>query len=304
MFLKSIRPTACLGFLLAAAPFAFCQKSFVFPHALERDGSIVAIGWDLSGGQNQFRWIVDGTGPVITRTIAPIGALYSLYGNEEIYQMVAASLGGKEWGYNYSIYSVQKGVAQVGLGVAGGPSVSEVRFPACDVDSKEPAGVEVYFNPREYSRSSMAGEYARSASQFAKTQKLWSQSSFRVTIGDLPCAKMRKVGPITIRVQPPNHNPEARIGQIEFDTEIGLVDSGPFREALSKTVAGPPQEYPFRLEYLDDDGNVLLSLITMVVIESVDKANPLDAFDPADPENGEKPIKLKWTHRGHVTVLK
>lgn len=295
--------------LISLSAVSSAQKTYSFPHVLETSGRIVAIGWDLSGGQVEYTWTVDATGPVVTRTISPIGALFSLYGNDEFFTMVAESLAGKENGNSYSIYSTQK--IALGQNLATAPVVNEVRFPACDVSSKEPAGIEVYFNPKEYrlERVRAPGEF-KAGAELAKRQKSWNPSNFRLKLGDLPCSRALRITAVSNAqggtVSLPASRTAAGFTLSDVEITVPLEDAPAFREMLRSTIEGKPTMLPMRLDYLDDEGTVLMALEAVVYIVSVDKENPLDPFDPSDPANKEKGIIVKVKHelKGHVTLIR
>lgn len=294
--------TACAALTLPAV----AQKTYSFPHALESTGRIVAIGWDLSGGQLEYVLDVDDSGaPIARRQYSPIGALYSLYGNDEFFRSLQEAFAGSEIGNTYSIYSLQKSV--LGQNVAADCLVTRVRFPACNVNSKEPAGIEVYFNPKEYrlERVRSSGE-SKVGEAIAKRQKLWMPANFRVKLGNLPCSRITAVTNATGGTV---HLPASRVGKGfqlgDIAITIPLEDAPAFREVLTATIQGKPSPLPLRLEYLDEDGLLLLALEATVYISSVEKENPLDPFDPSDAANKEKPVIVKVKQfSGHVTLIR
>lgn len=302
MILINIRRAAVAAVTLGILSVpCLAQKTFVFPHALERDGRIVAIGWDLSGGQVEFVVGTDTAGaPVVTRQHKPIGALYSLYGNGEIFKMVQAAFEGKPWDSTYTIYRTdQRPVSAGATSVQAGQQISQVRFPACDVNSKDPAGIEVYFNPKEYTVQKSVSWDTKPASTIAKKQKMWSPSNFRITIGDLPCSRVSRAKGIIINS---GTGGGGKFSASDFEITIPLEDAGPFREMLRYTIEGTPKTPTMRLEYLDEDGTVLLALTCTVRMSSVDKEDPLDPFDPSDSANKDKPVKVTFGIGGPTPI--
>lgn len=300
--LNTSRVAVAATALISLSAVSFAQKTFSFPHVLEQDGRIVAIAWDLSGGQLEFVLEKDASGAtVVRRQHSPIGALYSLYGNDELYQNVASALAGKPPARDLTplVYQVWRKIS-TSANLATQPFVNEVVFPGGDVDSKNPAGVEIYFNPKEYRfERSKDGAEVKGGFDAAKKQKMWTPSNFRLTIGDLPCSRVRK----TTRVRATEV--QAVFAEIRsFQFTLPLEDAKAFLAPLRDTIAGTPKELPLRMEYLDEDGTVLMALTMMVYVSSVDKEDPLDPYDPSDPVNKEKPATVKVTYNGQVTLDK
>jgi hypothetical protein len=72
--------------------------------------------------------------------------------------------------------------------------ITEVTFPALDGASKEAAFFEVALAPESVTDAKASGKAGAAAKQ-----KVWLASSFRIEIGGLPCNRVAKVDPFTIR---------------------------------------------------------------------------------------------------------
>jgi hypothetical protein len=75
--------------------------------------------------------------------------------------------------------------------------ITEVTFPALDAASKDSAFITVKFQAEEINYAK--GDDAVLKGNLNAKQKKWLPSNFRVSLGDLPCAKVTKVDSFTIK---------------------------------------------------------------------------------------------------------
>jgi hypothetical protein len=279
---------SALAIVLTAPSMA--QRTFVRPHVLEKSGTISAILWDQGGGQSSIEF----EGEVSRRVLVPIEGVVSPYGNDQLFAWLVSNINGKPTTENFNLYSVEKGARNlISLEKC---SPGSIRIPACDVDSKEARGIEVSIMPGSISNS---GPFDGTASKIdAKKQKMWLPSNFRLSVGNLPCSRVSKIDSFTIK-QGLNGDLDGD-GNADIASEVGdlsflvpMSDAPVFQKAMQ-------QEFPYRHEMLDDDGNTLFTVTGTVIITSAE----LDdiCLSPTDPS-----AMLRVTahhHRGHVTVLK
>jgi hypothetical protein len=296
--LKTFRRFAIVALATYAVSVpAFAQKTFVRPHLLQQDGVNIGIAWDLTGGQIGYdlSFAADGT-PLVKQSYIPLDGLYSLYGNDVIFKAIAGALDGSQIPWDHTISPLRK--SDVGQLVVLQPRITLVIFPGGDVDSKDPAGVEC-MHLGQVMQSAGSLTRAESELSLAKKQKLWSAANFRLTIGDLPCSKVKSTAPVQAQF--------ATLIDSKFAGSSCIIpasDAPAFRDLLKQTSAGTPKELPYRFDYLDQDGNVLMSLVSTIVITSVDKGDIFDPFDPSDVKNGDKPVVVQYRFKGHITLIR
>jgi hypothetical protein len=74
--------------------------------------------------------------------------------------------------------------------------LSEVKIPACDASSKDPAYLGVEFASDLTFSKRASGKLTAPSS---KSQKAWLPSNFRLKIGELPCKRVSKIDSFTIK---------------------------------------------------------------------------------------------------------
>jgi len=288
-----------LSFVVASA-VAFSSissaqvKQFVLPHVCERNGSILGISWNTTGGQRRFTEYT----PAGLLTVAPIDQLFSLYDNTDIYQWLMSNTNGKPTAQSYTISSLDKSdttVLQTSL------TPFQITFPFCDIDSKDPGGLQVSaVGDISEGKSSID---AQAAKQIGKKQKAWLCSNFRLTIGNLPCSRVCHIDSFTwrrggITDSGPNVGITDSISDMDFT--IPQSDVAPFLDAFKATSAGSPTSYPVKLEYLDGDGNTLMTVLMTCAITGVGRDNMF-----SNPTDTSALFRVNSHHYiGTVTIVK
>jgi hypothetical protein len=280
---------SAVALVLSVACFSAAQKTFSFPHVLEKNGFIEGIAWNFTGGQ-----------PLANGGCEPFDALFSLYGSDSVYSWLIQNINGTPTKTSYSIYSVQKGARLGGLMEEMVPL--EIILPACDGGSKDPAGLRaigrITFKAKE------GATIARAQDDLAKKQKTWLCSNFRIKIGNLPASRVSKVDAISIK---------QAIGDLDGDgapdtyyrsgdvvVTLPAADAGMYLEAFRMSQAGSPVELPIQLDFLDGDGLVLLSYLNVMGVVG---CGPSDMFaDPADPDATVQ-VRLRSIHDGKKGIL-
>lgn len=250
----------------ALGAFALGQKAFVAPHVLtDGAGNVQGIIWDVSGGQRAS----DPSG------FASFEGLFSLYGNDSVYQWLCKNVNGAPTTASYDVYSAAKDERLAWTMSDMIPL--EIVLPKCDVDSKDQAGVRavgrITFKAKE-------GATLARASQVPRRQAIW-ESAVTSRIGDLPTGNTLKVDEIKLqRATGADGVPYYRVS--DFGVEVPMVDAPAFQKAFEATLAGTPTDYPVQIDYLDTDGLPLLRFNTVCQIVAAGPANLwLDSSSPS-----------------------
>lgn len=261
--------------------FASAQKSFVRPHALEVDGALIGIAWDLTGGQpgaDRFENGVPISGP------QNLDALFSLYGNGPVFAWAKNAMQGNTGQIGPTIYPISKYVTPCNS--SDWYSLVGIEFPGCDSDSKDSGGISMRIKSKTYQKKADQQIASKGFQEAAKKQKMWMVSNFRVSIGDLPNTRISKIDPIVFRQVVGDFDgdgsPDARYPANSWKFTLGRIDAAAYQAAFNSTLAGAPKDYLFQLDYLDEAGNMLVGLRMNAQVVGFGPTNPF--ADPADPE--------------------
>lgn len=224
---------------------------------------IQGILWDVSGGQAKSK-----TSDSSTSQWAYIGleALAGLVGNDGFFNWLSSNMSGKMTPATWDIYSLVRGDTQTWTATDLIPRV--ITFPACDVDSKDPGGITVLMDANLKLKD---GGSSPKNQDVARKQKMWMCSQFRLRIGDLPCNRVQRIGVHSSVRQTTDQTLRYVPGPLTFD--IPAADAPAFQKAFEATLAGVPTEYPVQVDYLDADGNRLLSFVTSMIIVACGPSN-------------------------------
>jgi hypothetical protein len=281
---------------LSASCFAQTAKQFVAPHILEKSGALVGVSWNPTGGQRRH---ILSSGGAITTTSAPIDELVSLYDNADVYQWLMTNLTGKPTPTTYTITSLDKSDTSV---LQASMTPFQITFPFCDIDSKDPGGLDVV-SAGDVSPGKSSVDL-QSAKQTAKKQKAWLCSNFRLTIGNLPCSRVSHIDSFTwTRSGITNPGPNVGIDDslTDMDFTLPASDIAPFIDAFNSVDAvGAPTSFPVKLEYLDADGNTLMTVLMTCSITGIGRDNMF-----SDPNDGSALYRVSSHHFvGTVTIVK
>lgn len=282
-----------LGALLATT--AGAQKVFINPHILtDSSGVIQGIMWDPVGGQPEAR----GTGT--TPLAGALRCTFSLYGNDSIFKWLIANVNLSPTPATFDIYSLDKSEPLVWTGVDMLPE--SITLPGCDLDSHDPAGLRavgrITFKAKE------GATIARAQGELARKQKLWSPANYRLRIGDLPCTRTITVDPIecvrTVADLDGDGAPEVYFNPKEYSITVPAADSGAFQKAFEASLAGTPTPYAMQLDYLDEDGNTLMTASMMCCVVAAGRSNIW--MNPSDPDSTYR-VVLRSINDGRKGIL-
>ncbi|MEA2552799.1 MAG: hypothetical protein QOJ65_975 [Fimbriimonadaceae bacterium] len=269
---------------------ALAQKSFVDPHvATDRSGAVLGVLWNVQGGQplaaSTTQWAFIG-----------MEAMVSMIGNDPINNWLVASVNGTAKPLSFDIVSLRKSSTK--KWTADELQNLSITLPACDVDSKDPDGIR-FTAGANFKPSDSAP--AAPSQDVAKKQKMWLQSNFRLRLGDLPCSRVTKIRNIQlIEVDGLEGDEGYASSPLVFD--IPAADAPAFQKAFEATRNGSPILYNVQLDYLDTDGNRLLSLVTQMVVTSV---GPTDIWaDPTDPDATYRVVAIPDKNKSFTSLIR
>jgi hypothetical protein len=177
-----------------------------------------------------------------------------------------------------------------------------VVFPGGDASLKEARNVVITATP-ELMEADPAYAANPNVNKFARKQKAWLCSNFRLRLGDLPCSRVTQFDPLVIELRQvgdldSDGSPDMAVHVSDVAFEIPYEDSPLFMEEFKKSQSGSPSSLPLVVDYLDDDGFLLISVAMTVQIRSV---GPNDIF--TDPAATKKPPVKVSTHSGESKPL-
>jgi hypothetical protein len=277
------RLVGCLTAMTAVFPASAADSSFSAPFQILFEDGTGGIGWGLNGGQPSVRFEVDATGPIIRKGYVPFISLWSVADGKSMFQWLADSV--------KSPTPVEKNIRMLTSAreattkICRDTRIVGARFPGCDIDAKDARGVEIAFEQREGDRL-LGHELAHVIQQAGKRQKMWQSSAFRLRVADWPTERVSKIESFTIKQGvSPSGAPTWDVSDLEF--EIPNADRIWPDQEMVKALDGNPSLLVVQLDYLDPNGNPLLTLRTTYEIKSVGMANPF-----ADPNDPDEPVKV------------
>lgn len=292
---KIIRSYAVVLLAVGATLAPAQVKQYVHPHALERNGVLAGIAWDLTGGQQVLNDIQGKPSP----GFVPFDGLFSLYGNDAVFEWLQDAIQGKAVGNTYAMYGIMKAMRVINTTDA---YPKAVEFPACDASSKDAGGMRVVWTSNQDTTPPLVMDASKAVVDAARKQKMWLSSNFRLSVGNLPCSRCSKTDPLLVKVVYAT-DPAGNVGSDsiagDFACYVPVADAGPFQEALRMTALGQPTDYPMELDYLDGDGNMIMDLTCTVQVWGV---APADIF--ADPNSSTATMKVTYRHTGHITLFR
>ena len=259
--------------------------TFSFPHILERDGIIVSIAWNVKGGQP-----VAPTPASVDPNFYEIQGRFSFYDNSEVFGNLQALIEGTpKTPTVYRVSAVPKTLNPTDIPNAFDVDMQPVgmELPACDVESKDPGGVEITFSTRKGIVVIGAPEADSGKGRLmAKKQKMWLQSNFRITLNGSVIPTPLTLDPITDVAQTGGDLdgdgvPDTVMKSSDITFTIPISDAAPYQQLFQGTLAGKPTIVPIKIEYLDDAGLPLIVVTQDVVVISVGLEAP---FQPVSQQ--------------------
>lgn len=275
--------------ILCLAPFVFAQSdSFEEPYSIEADGMLQAIVWKTRGGHKIM--LDDNKG----QARQSVSFNLSLYGNDLFWGRWLRSTHGTKPDVLQmaALRSVQGGgiiiptVDSIMGAAKTGFKAEKITFGGGTTRLREPRGATVTgpIDGYELTRTTVTREMVTTA----RRQKLWMCSSFRISVGGVAVDSAISFEPIELRWTPTGDldgdgaPDEALTGQ-SFAFEIPKANAALYQEMLAATQAGTPKQVPIQVDYLDEDGQPILTLSMLGWVIGV---GPADEFsDPALPQN-------------------
>lgn len=278
------RLVGCLTAITAAFTASAADSSFSSPFQILLGDGSGAIGWGLSGGQPSVRFEVDANGPTIRKGFTPFNSLWSIADGKPMFLWLAEAVKSPTpLEMNIKMLTAAR---EATTKISRETSIVAARFPGCDIDSKEARGVEIAFEQRE-GETLLGHELSHVIQQSGKRQKMWQSSAFRLRVANWPSERVSKIESFTIKQGTPLSSgiPNWDVSDLEF--EIPNADRIWPDQEMVKALDGNPSLLVVQLDYLDPNGNPLLTFRTTYEICSVGMANPF-----ADPNDPDEPVKV------------
>lgn len=288
------RAIAAAALFLSLATVATAD-TFSFPHVLEQNGVLVGIAWDLKGGQPA----VLGTDAFGTPILGyrDMDATFSLYDPGPMLPLLCDLIDGSFRAESFRVVPIPPSTKDLNLPNSFDAEVEgrTMELPACDVQSKDPAGVHVTAAYRRLVTGQTPASNTGLDRLAAKKQKLWTGANFRVSFNGKAFPNVMTVDPIKLlaTVTAADGKPSVQVDSSPVVFTLPGTDAGDFNDAFSKTEAGSATTIPIEIDYLDDNGSPLLSLVEFVVVTSVGPA--MITQTPGDPSS---PVQVVCEKKG------
>lgn len=265
---------------------------FEEPYAIQSNGVLQGIAWKSKGGH---RVILDDKGSQGRQNVS---FTVSFFGNDPFFAEVMRNHRPADYVSTFSLTklaSAQGGggnlpqVGSMATGAKTGFKASHISFGGSNSKFKDPKGIVVFGVCTDLQPESSL--VTREMVTTVKRQKLWISSNFRITIGGVVIDDALSFDPIELDYVP--------YGDLDGDGVVDMALTGDsftfeiskfskyastvFEPALAATRSGSPKELPAKIEYLDEDGNTILSLSFPVIVNGVDPSDMF--FDPTAPAN-------------------
>lgn len=287
-----IRSVASFTLAIGICALAHGQKSFVQPQLWKDSSGITqAIAWNVSGGQLEI-------GPSGQLGRSPVDALFSLYGNDALYKWLTSWINGAPADMTLDAYSLQQGDNLIWTLSDMVPDL--VILPRCDVNSAETSGLRavgrITFKAKEGASLARVDE--------ARRQKKWLCSNFRLRLGDLPCSRTVEVDSISMKRTSGDLDgdgePDIYYTTDQVSFEVPMADAPAFIKAFEGSASGTPTTYRFQLDFLDADGNTLMTFGMDGVLSSV---GPTDLWLDPTSTSATLTVTLRGIKDGKKSVL-
>ena len=247
---------------------------FAYLHAMEQNGVISALAFDVTGGQPRT------ADPITGATFTKFQATFSLYGNLPIFQLFADALAGKPHTATFDIYGVPKTGNDANI-----PNLTTIELeplmlelPACDVDSMDPRGAHIEATHRRLITGQVPASNTGLARTMGKKQKLWTPANFRLSVNGKSVARDLQTSGLKIALKLSrlaDGTTTLSVDSSPLSFTIPMADAAPYQDLFKAGLAGQETIVPLQLDYLDDNGNPLLTVTQNVAIVSV---GPVDTF--------------------------
>jgi hypothetical protein len=297
MQLTSLKRTIAATALFVSLATITTADTFSFPHALEQNGVLVGIAWDLKGGQPAILG-TDAVGKTILGN-RDMGATFSLYDPGPMLPLLCDLIDGNPRSESFRVVPLPQTTKDLNLPNSFDAEVvgRSMELPACDVQSKDPAGVHITAAYRRLFTGQTPASNTGLDRLAAKKQKLWTPANFRISFNGKLLPNVMTVDPIklsaTMADVDGDGKPDVQVDSSAIVFTLPGTDAGDFNDAFLKAQAGAATTLPIEIDYLDDNGSPLLSLIEYVVVTSVGPAAITQT--PGDPSS---PVQVVCEKKG------
>ena len=300
---QTCRSAFCACVLFALAPIFAAADTFSYPHVLEKDGVIIGIAWNPTGGQPAAL-----TGrPVGQPAAAGLGAhvqRLSLYGNAEMFSLVTSAFQGEFRRGDYEISYIGKDTTAEMYKIA--LEGQGLELPACDVDSKEPQLATLYARHLQVPVKAGISGTTQRARQLSKKEKLWLPANFRLRVGEINTQRTLTVDKVKLMVRPlgdvdGDGKPDFTVDSSDIVFTLPTADAAPFQKLFESTLAGTDIVVPVTIEYLDDEGVPLITVAENVVVVSV---GPSGIYLPSELSSTTQVVCKKGLNAVNVSIVR
>ena len=246
---------------------AAAAQSHAVPYVMYGDGSFFDVGYDVEGLQATT---------VKGKPYVPKGCVKSTASqNTQSLRMMCSEIDGTpKTPTRFSIHRAEHGKG----GIAGAGRVSftyqgltAVYMPELDVAATQAAFFELEFLASDVTFDGL--EATSPAEKDAiKAQKMWLPSNFRVSLGDMPTARINKVESFTIKQGIADLDGDGRLDFVipeAITFTLPVEDSGPYQDWFKATSSGQETLKTLMIEYDDNDNLPVVTMIVPVSIESI-----------------------------------
>lgn len=212
--------------LSLSLPTSAPVRGFVLPHVLEKSGTISGVGGSVEGGRKYTEW---GPGKL---TYDDLHVTFLMNSNGPVFNLAMDSINGNaRKSEDWSIHRILKGNAPDSVTFRTG-LITEISFPACNVDGSELALADVAFRP-DFVRAGGPVPVTPLERDAVKSQKKFFTNNFSLNMPGLPTGRVSKIDSFTIKQQvaTPGSPPAYESSEVRFT--IPVADARPFFEAMA-----------------------------------------------------------------------
>jgi len=173
--------------------------------AIGVDGNFCGFVKKVSGGQAKSEVIVENLGPTNLQKkhigkpkYEPITMEIGMGMSKHIYEWIRSYFDDAHVVKGGEIHACDFDGKSMALRQFTDAHIVEVGIPACDASSKEAAYMTVKMDPEKVTYGPGTG--AKLDGKLGSAQKVWGQSNFVFTLGDLECKRTKKIDAFTLKL--------------------------------------------------------------------------------------------------------